>query len=79
MLEYCIPITKVNKHFIAMKGNVESINKKIYKLFNCEVINLLEFNLIYENSKRSLLKIKKLKDNLNFPRPFNKIKNNPLI
>lgn len=79
LLEYCIPITKVDKHFIAMKGNIENVNKRVYKKLNCQIINLLEFNLIYENSKRSLLKIKKLKDNLNFPRTFNKIKSNPLI
>lgn len=61
LLEYCSPLTKVNKYFIAMKG-------KDSELFLCqnaiEKLNLKlesQVNLILpkENSERTLIKLKK--------------------
>lgn len=82
LLEYCIPLTKVNKHFIPMKANVldeiDSSQKAFLRL-DCEMVEKIEFYLPKENSVRTLIKIKKLKKtNKIYPRPFSKIKKYPL-
>ena len=78
LLEYCIPLTKVNGYFIAMKGKNEESNNALLKL-DSEIIETNSFLLPIENSDRTIIKIKKLKEtNKKFPRKYSEIKKNPL-
>lgn len=78
LLEYCIPITKVNGYFIAMKGKNEEANNALKEL-NSEIIETDSFLLPIENSNRTIIKIKKLKEtNKKFPRKYSEIKKKPL-
>ena len=82
LLEVAIPMLKVNKFFIAMKGNIENeIDYKfaMNKLF-CEEIDIIKFKLPIEESNRALIKIKKNKLTPKlFPRKYIDIKKKPLI
>ena len=78
LLEYCIPITKVNGYFIAMKGKNEEANNALKEL-NSEIIETNSFLLPIEQSDRTIIKIKKIKEtNKKFPRKYSEIKKNPL-
>lgn len=81
LLEYAIPMTKIGKYFIAMKANVEEeiteINNALSKL-NTSINQVLEFNLPIENSKRTIIKFQKNKDNKKYPRKNSEIKKNRL-
>lgn len=82
LLEYCIPIVKINKHFIGMKskvkGEVENSKSALQKL-NCEITEQKEFNLPFEDSLRTLVKIRKNGEtNKKYPRRYDKIKKQPL-
>ena len=81
LLEYAIPLTKENKYFIALKANVteelQEINNALLKL-NTSLIDKKEFNLPIENSKRTVIKFKKNKDNIKYPRKYSEIKKNRL-
>ncbi len=82
LLEYCIPIVKINGYFIAMKGNSEEeINNSQQALnklnSNIEIWEI--FKLPIENSIRTILKIKKNKiTDKKFPRKYSEIKKHPL-
>lgn len=80
LLEYSIPILKVNGLFLPMKANLE--NEKYdnaLKKLNCTLEKTEQFLLPIENSNRSILLIKKQNEtNLKYPRRFNLIKTNPL-
>ncbi len=81
LLEYAIPMTKVEKYFIAMKANVEEELKEIdnaLKKLSTKLIQKEEFLLPLENSKRTILLFKKEKENKHFPRKNNEIKKNRL-
>lgn len=81
LLEYAIPMTKVEKYFIAMKANVEEEVKEIdnaLKKLSTKLIQKEEFLLPLENSKRTILLFKKEKENRHFPRKNNEIKKNRL-
>ena len=82
LLEYCIPITKVNSYFIAMKGNCfEEINKSKNALdkLNSHIEECNSFNLPIENSNRTIIKIKKdVATDKKFPRKYSEIKKRPL-
>ena len=78
LLEYCIPLTNVNGYFIAMKGKNEEANNALLKL-DSEITEINSFLLPIENSDRTIIKIKKLKEtNKKFPRKYSEIKKNPL-
>lgn len=81
LLELGAPLVKINKYFIAMKGNLD--NEPIYtnalNKLNCVLEEKEEFTLPIENSNRSLVKIKKnSKTSKEFPRKYNDIKKKPL-
>ena len=82
LLEVAIPMLKINKHFIAMKGNIENeidYQTAMNKLF-CEEVNIIKFKLPVEESNRTLIKLKKNnKTPKLFPRKYNDIKKKPLI
>ncbi len=78
LLEYCIPLTKVNGYFIAMKGKNEEASNALSKL-NSEIIETNSFLLPIENSNRTIIKIKKIKEtDKKYPRKYSEIKKNPL-
>lgn len=77
LLEYGIPLVKVNGYFIAMKSNIEkeeyNINNYLTKLDIIEKDRII-FNLPYEESLRTLVKYQKQKEtNLKYPRKYNEI------
>lgn len=81
LLEYAIPLVKLNGYFIPLKANIEeelenSINA--FKELKCKLLEKKEFLLPIENSKRTLLKIQKYGINKKYPRKFNEIKKRPL-
>ena len=82
LLEYCVPVLKVNGHFLAMKGNiVEELDssKEALKKLNCEIVDIQQFLLPKENSQRTILKIRKQKiTDKKYPRKFSEMKKKPL-
>lgn len=82
LLEYCLPLTKVGKYFIALKGNISQeiilLNNSLTKIGG-KLINSQEFLLPIENSNRSLLVItKENPTSKKYPRHPKDIKINPL-
>lgn len=82
LLEYCLPLIKINKYFIPMKGNIsQEINLLDRSLSKIEgkLLKKEEFLLPYEDSFRTILMITKYKDtNKKYPRKTVEIKRNPL-
>lgn len=81
LLEYAIPITKVNSYFIAMKGKIEdeTTYNNALRVLKSEVEEIKEFKLPIENSDRTIYKIKKIsKINGKYPRKPSEIKKNML-
>ncbi len=82
LLEICIPLVKVGKYFVAMKGNAVEEVKNVDKVCNVLDINLIEnktFILPIEHSDRALLKFKKIKKtDFKYPRKYSEIKKHTL-
>lgn len=78
LLEYSIQSVKVDGYFIAMKAQAtEELNesKNAINLLSCSLDECIEFNLPIEESKRTLIKIKKdNKTNNKYPRKYSEIK-----
>ena len=78
LLEYSIPLVKVNGYYIAMKSDIskEIDNIDIYeKELNIKKAKEIKFYLPIENSLRTLIVYKKLKEtNKKYPRKYNEIK-----
>ena len=82
LLEYCLPLIKVGKYFIALKGNISQeiilLNNSLTKIGG-KLINSQEFLLPIENSNRSLLVItKENPTSKKYPRHPKDIKINPI-
>ncbi len=81
LLEVAVPMLKIGKCFIAMKGNIENeldYTKALIKLSSSQK-NIIKFKLPYEESNRTLIKIIKTKEtNKLFPRKYIEIKRTPL-
>ena len=81
LLEYSIPLVKLNGYFIPLKANIDDeINnsENAFKKLKCKLIDKKEFLLPIENSNRTLLKIQKFGKNEKYPRKFSEIKKKPL-
>ena len=82
LIEYCLPLAKVGKYFVSMKGNISrEINLLDNSLQKIDGILLKsdDFLLPKENSNRSLLLITKQKPtSKRYPRNPKEIKSNPL-
>ena len=78
LLEYGVPLVKVNGYFIAMKSSIDEETKNIenyYSKLSIKEIDKIVFNLPKEDSLRTLLKYKKLeKTNNKYPRRYSEIK-----
>ena len=72
-----VPALKVNGYFIPLKANYEQEleeSKNKMNLLGLTLENIIEYTLPKENSKRTILKIKKTKETSeNYPREYNKI------
>jgi len=82
LCELCIPLLKVNGNFISMKADadeeIREANKAI-SILNSNIKNIIKFKLPIENSKRSIIIIKKNNENdKKYPRRFSEIKKNSL-
>lgn len=82
LLEYAIPMIKLNKYFIAMKANINNEleeSENALKLLNAKIDKIIEFKLPIEESNRTLIKIEKLKTTSDkYPRKNSEIKKNKL-
>lgn len=78
LLEYSIPLVKVNGYYIAMKSNIDNEITNIdnyYKKLDITKINEIKFKLPIENSNRTLIIYKKNnKTNNIYPRKYTEIK-----
>lgn len=75
--ELCLPLTRINGHFIAMKANYQnemsSINN-LTKILNSEIENIYETKLPVENSLRSFIIFKVNKEiDIKYPRMYDQI------
>lgn len=81
LLEVSVPMLKVGKYFVAMKGNIESeldYSNALSKLSSTQN-DIIKFKLPYEESNRTLIKVIKNKvTSRTFPRKYIEIKRNPL-
>lgn len=80
--ELCLPLTKIDGYFIAMKGsNEEEIKDAEYaiKMLGGNIEEQIKFNLPIEESGRNIIKIKKIKNTpKEYPRRYDKIVKYPL-
>lgn len=78
LLEYSIPLLKINGEFIALKSNIENeiINiDNYYKKLSLADEKIINFKLPIELSNRTIYKVKKIKTTpLIYPRQYNQIK-----
>ena len=79
LLEFCLPMVKISKYFIALKGkNLDEYSFALSKL-NGKVIDENHFYLPIEKSERTIIKVQKTaKTSLKYPRRFSEIKKRPL-
>lgn len=77
LLEYGIPLVKVNGHFIAMKANTEKEEINIttyYNKLDIKESTRVVFNLPFEDSIRTIIKYQKIKKtNTKYPRRYSEI------
>lgn len=82
LIEYCLPLVKVGKYFIPMKGNISreiNLLDNSLKKIDGRLLKSDEFLLPKEDSNRTLLLITKQKPtSKRYPRNPKEIKNKPL-
>ena len=82
LLEYAIPMVKINKYFIAMKANINNEleeSKNALKTLNAKLTEIIEFKLPIEESIRTLIKIEKANEtSKKYPRKNSEIKKSRL-
>ena len=80
--ELCLPLTKINGYFVALKGsNKEEIEdaKFAIKTLGGEIEEIVNFTLPIESSERNIIRIKKAKETpKEYPRRYEKIVKKPL-
>ena len=78
LLEYSIPLLKVNGNFISLKSNIEEEIKNIQNYYQKLYLNneeIIKFFLPYENSLRTIYKVTKYKITpMIYPRQYSQIK-----
>ena len=82
LLEYSIPLVKINGYYIAMKGEITKEIENIdiyYKKLDIIKDKILTFQLPFEKSTRTLIRYQILKKtNQKYPRKYKEIKNKSL-
>lgn len=80
--ELCVPFIKKGGLFVAFKGEADEELKEAestFKTLGCSVKNIYEFDLPSSAGKRKIIEISKEKNTPSlYPRPYAKIKKNPL-
>lgn len=83
LLEYCLPLVKIDGIFVALKGSViDEIeqSKKALKVLGGEIVEVKELVLPYSDSGRTLVCVKKTKSTpVQYPRKPGKPSKEPLI
>lgn len=78
LLEYSIPLLKINGNFIALKSNIDPECQNVENYHNKLFLKdeeIIKFTLPYENSQRSIYKVTKYKTTpLIYPRMYSQIK-----
>ena len=78
LLEYSVPLLKINGHFVALKSHISEETKGIeryHSKLNLTNENIIEFNLPKENSTRTIYVIEKnASTNEIYPRAYSQIK-----
>ena len=78
LLEYSIPTIKLNGNFISLKANLDEELKNIdnyYQKLHLSNEKIVEYELPYENSHRTLYKVTKNKQTpIIYPRQYSQIK-----
>ena len=78
LLEYSIPLLKINGNFISLKSNIDEALKNInnyYQKLHLNNEEIIKFELPYELSLRTLYKVTKQKTTpLIYPRQYSQIK-----
>ena len=82
LTELCLPLTKINGYFIALKGsNQEELNDSMYAIEKLGGIveETINFELPYDGGERNIVRIIKQKNTpKEYPRRYEKIVKNPL-
>lgn len=82
LVELALPLVKVDKYFIAMKGNAQDeLENSEFAItyLGGKIEDVKEFDLPHDAGKRTLISIKKIKKSeLNKLRPYEKIVKKPL-
>lgn len=79
LLEYSLPMVKINGYFIAMKGNKDEDATNALMVLGGKIIKCDRFTLPYEESQRMIIKVEKIKStNEKYPRKFAEMKKRPL-
>lgn len=77
LTEIEVPTLKVNGLFLPLKSNIDEEieeTKEFIKTIGADLKEIVSYTLPYENSKRTIIKIKKLKETeKNYPREYNKM------
>ena len=75
--ELSLPYVKVNGYFIALKGEISKeleASTKILTALDSKIVTQKDFTLPFEESKRTIIKITKLKPtNPKYPRSYKQI------
>ena len=83
LCEYCLPFLRVNGSFIALKGNAEEeINeaKNAIRILGGKLSSVKEYELPFEEGKRTLIKIDKISKTPSlYPRGNGKERKNPIL
>jgi len=79
--EICIPLVKINGYFLPLKSNIDSeleTSRNVIKLTGGNLLKIINYNLPFENSFRTIpVILKEKKTKIEFPREYNKIIKNP--
>ena len=82
LIEYCVPLVKVEGYFIPLKANISQeiiLSQNAIKELRLKEKEKTEFLLPIENSKRTIIKYQKIeKTNKKYPRKNAEIKKRPL-
>lgn len=81
LLEYAIPLTKINGYFIPLKANIDTELKESENAIQKLGVILKHkevFSLPIEHSTRSILVFEKIRDNKLYPRKYSEIKKHRL-
>lgn len=80
LMEYSMPMVKINKYFVAMKGHDDVVvSNKALDVLGSKVLKVISFDLPNDAGVRNLVLVQKEKNiSLKYPRRYSDIKKKPL-